>query len=76
MQRIIRFIAAASLISLLSACGGEGGRDREEDQGDRERPSLGATKEDDEGEDKKENKNEDKKEEKESRKDEDREDSD
>ena len=68
MQRIIRFIAAASLISLLSACGGEGGRDREEDQVDRERPSLGATKDSDEGEDKKE----DKKEEKESREDEDR----
>ena len=72
MQRIIRFIAAASLITLLSACGGEGAKDREEDQGDRERPSLGASKDCDEGEDKKE----DKKEEKESREDEDREDSD
>jgi hypothetical protein len=72
MQRIFRFIAAASLISLLSACGGEGAKDREEDQVDRERPSLGASKDGDEGEDKKE----DKKEEKESREDEDREDSD
>ena len=52
MQRIIRFITAASLISLLAACGGEGGKDREEDQVDREKPSLGASKNGDEGEDK------------------------
>lgn len=64
MQRITRFISAASLVALLAACGGEGARDREEDQVDREKPSLGASKDDDEGENKKE--------EKESREDEDR----
>jgi uncharacterized lipoprotein len=64
MKRITRFIAAASLVALLAACGGEGRKDREEDQVDRQRPSLGASKDDDEGENKKE--------EKESREDEDR----
>jgi hypothetical protein len=56
MERITRFIAAASLLALLAACGGEGGKDREEDQVDRERPSLGVSKDGDEGEDKKEEK--------------------
>ena len=64
MQHITRFITAASLVALLAACGGEGGKDREEGQVDREKPSLGASKDDDEGENKKE--------EKESREDEDR----
>ena len=68
MERITRLIAAASLVALLAACGGEEGKVREEDQVDREKPSLGASKNGDEGEDKKE--------EKESREDEDREDSD
>ena len=54
MERITRFIAAASLVALLAACGGEEGKVREEDHVDREKPSLGASKNGDEGEDKKE----------------------
>ena len=68
MKRITRFIATASLLTLLAACGGEGGREREIEQVDWEKPSLGASKDDDDSETKKE--------EKESREDEDRDDSD
>ncbi len=52
MERLIRFCAAASLIALLAACGGERDRDREEGPADREKPSLGAPQDDDGAEDK------------------------
>ncbi|MFN4867649.1 MAG: hypothetical protein ACK5GZ_15200 [Cyanobium sp.] len=42
MAPITRFLAAASLIALLAACGGEGSRDREDGPADRDTPSLGS----------------------------------
>jgi hypothetical protein len=42
MASITRFLAAASLIALLAACGGEGSRDREDGPADRDTPSLGS----------------------------------
>jgi hypothetical protein len=55
MVRFTRFLAAASLIALLAACGGEGGKDREDGPVDREKPSLGAPQDgDDDGGDRKE----------------------
>jgi hypothetical protein len=50
-SRMIRVLAACSLITLLAACGGEAARDREEIQGDRETPSLAEPRDDDEEED-------------------------
>ncbi len=47
MAPITRFLAAASLIALLAACGGEGSRDREDGPADRDTPSLGAPKDGD-----------------------------
>jgi hypothetical protein len=71
MARITRFLAAASLMALLTACGGEGARDREEAPVDREKPSLGSPKADDDGQDKKDEKESRGTDEKESRRDED-----
>ena len=58
MDSISRFFAAASLIALLAACGGEGAREREEDPSDREKPSLAAPQADKDREDNKEGKEE------------------
>jgi hypothetical protein len=52
MERLTRFLAAASLIVLLAACGGERSRDRDDGPEDREKPSLGAPQDDDDDEDK------------------------
>ena len=49
--RIIRVLAACSLMALLAACGGEGARDREEESGDRESPSLAEPRGDDDDDD-------------------------
>ncbi len=56
MDRIIRILAAASLTALLVACGGEKDRDKDDAPADRERPSLGAPQDDDDGENGKEEK--------------------
>jgi|GEM_PF-2864447 hypothetical protein len=42
MASITRFLAAASLIALLAACGGEGSRDRDDGPAERDTPSLGS----------------------------------
>lgn len=49
--RIARALATISLAALLTACGGEQGGDREEGPGDRETPSHGAPRDDDEDDD-------------------------
>ena len=54
MDRLGRVLASASLIALLAACGGEGGRDREDGPADREKPSLGAPQDGQDREDEKE----------------------
>ena len=54
MDRIIRILAAASLTALLVACGGERHRDKDDAPADRERPSLGAPQDENDGENGKE----------------------
>jgi len=53
---ITRFLAAASLIALLAACGDEGSRDREGGPADRDTPSLGSPQDGDAADDEKDEK--------------------
>jgi hypothetical protein len=55
-SRMIRVLAACSLITLLAACGGEGARDREETPGDRETPSPAEPRDDDDREEQRDEK--------------------
>jgi hypothetical protein len=56
MASIVRFLAAASLMALLAACGGEGKRDREDGPSERDTPSLGAPQDGDDAGDEKDEK--------------------